>query len=133
MQGLAHSYATAIFDLAVRGDRTDTLLARLDEVLAAHGHTKLKPDILRELARIAQEAEERETPTVTVARDEHETSLSDRIARARESLGASRPHRTSVDPRVIGGYRVEANHRQIDATYKTALLKLYRNITRNAE
>lgn len=104
------------------------LVAALTRVMAARGHTQLLRTVLRAVLR-EREASRAVRTVVRVNNREGYDALSTEIESVLKELGASSDPAIVEDSSLIGGYQVEANDTRVDASQKTQLLSLYRNIT----
>lgn len=86
--------------------------------LKAQHHEKLLPRIV---ALLKQQRAKHEV-VLTVANEKD-------ASRARKESGAPNDAHTVVDPRLIGGWHLKTKQTLTDASYKTALIDLYRTIT----
>lgn len=117
---LAERYTAALIraldaaDSKEHGKLVDNFIAHLK----AQHHEKLLPRIVALLKQ--QRAKHEVVLTVAQQKD---------IARAQKESGASKDIHTVVDPRLIGGWHLKSKHTLTDASYKTALIDLYRTIT----
>jgi F0F1-type ATP synthase delta subunit len=123
-----HVYATAIVDLMEGGMPAEKAMKHLDAALLRRGHTKLKKRILRAAERILARRSAFAAPVAYVANDAATKKEGHAIKEALSSLGLSGEHHTLVDETLIGGFRVIAEGREIDRSYKRQLLTLYRSI-----
>ncbi len=122
------NYVLALKDALTSGQKPETVFANLDAVLKKRGHSQLLPRILRTFERELGRGVGTSEATLTVAREKDGKSpLVDQLAK---ELGVESAPRIVVDETVIGGAKLRANHAEIDATYKTALINLYHTITK---
>ncbi len=123
------AYVTAVTNLLTTGSEPESILRGLKQTLETRGHTQLYRPVLEETARVLAERSKKQAPKLTLARTSDETKLAATIADAMRTLGVSENPIPRVDDSIIGGFKLEHNHRQLDQSYKTALLTLYRAIT----
>lgn len=123
------TYITAVLDLLAAGAPAAEVLGGLTRTLDGRGHNGLLPGILAGVLRQLEAGEAGET-TITVAREADASSLREEIASALRELGADGEARTEVDDTLIGGFVVESGSKQLDASYKSKLVTLYRALTR---
>jgi len=126
---LVQDYAKALYLLHYDEMETDALLCKLDVLLIKKGHQRLKPAILRSLIRMFEEKRQRTTPVLTVAKKEHVALFDTSIRAALTELRATESPLIEIDEAITGGYVLKSAGLQIDNTYKTKLLNLYRSIT----
>ncbi len=126
----ATSYAKALLDLSVQAttETSETrLVERLIQVMKKHGHLKLLPAVLRSFEQLSHKKHTREHVEIVTAHEHKET-----LARAREiakdSFGTGITVTHQIDPTLVGGYVVRTKTAQIDASYKTKLLRLYQEL-----
>lgn len=127
---LVDDYAKALTAVIGEGKHAGPILASLDTVLARRGHEKLKGRILRELARLLERAREGRA-TLMIADANDVATLKSEISAATQQLGAADTD-TIIDPTLIGGFVLRTKTKQLDRSYKNALLKLYRSIITNS-
>lgn len=120
-------YVTAVVDLIKNGTSVEEALDRVTTYMKLHGHEKLLPTVLRGVLRELEVVTKTMAPHITVAKEAD--AVSEAVAQALTKLEAQNPVVT-VDDSIIGGYVVEHNHKQINASYKQKLITLYRNITK---
>jgi len=120
-------YAKALYELEISGMGADALFTRLDAVLIKRGHQKLKKHILREYAKLHEERTMRGA-TLTLTKESDEETLREEILHAKKLLSLTESPKVVVEKDIIGGFVLEYNGQSVDRTYKSALLKLYRNV-----
>jgi F0F1-type ATP synthase delta subunit len=125
---MKQAYVTALISELESGQAADLVLSRLKELLARKGHTKLWPQILRMTMRVLSAKQAAMTPHVTVAKAGTVTVAE--LNAALTALGAaSAAYTESVDQNLIGGFTVFYKDTLLDASYKRALMDLYRRLT----
>lgn len=120
---LAHTYAAVFreFAKAGRSDAPDILLAYMYK----KGHLSLAPQMLRVLER---EGVGHDVPTVTVAREKDSLHYQKEIRQALFAVGSREDMpRIIVDEGAVGGFSVRTTSRMVDASIRTALIKIYQN------
>lgn len=122
-------YVQAVMELLESGSAIETVLGNLRTVMAARGHAKAMPAVLRAVVRALEQQSDISVPVVTVARDSDVTALSVDIKSALATLGATGEHMVTIDDAIIGGLIATYNHRQIDQSYRAKLSNLYQSIT----
>jgi F0F1-type ATP synthase delta subunit len=90
--------------------------------ITLRGYKGLLPRVLREYERLVLRESE-EAVVVTVAKKSDVAPLLTLHQIEGKAI-------TKIDETIIGGYHIETESSQIDATQKNALLTLYRNLTR---
>ena len=123
-------YVQAVMELLESGSKVETVLSNLKTVMAARGHAKALPVVLRAVVRALEEGSVDSVATITVARDADLTALASEIKSALETLGADGTHTTVIDDAIIGGLIATYNHRQIDQSYRSKLVTLYQSVTK---
>jgi F0F1-type ATP synthase delta subunit len=123
-------YVTALTDSLLSGVSFETSLLNLKRVLKEKGHTRLLSQILRASSRELVSKQQRQFATITLA-DADSVSL-EKMKAILKSLGADENRYYSViDPTLIGGFTVRTQSQYLDASYKNALLNLYRKVTKS--
>ena len=125
---MINDYVLALKAALTSGQKPETVFSNLEGVLQKRGHSQLLPRILRTLERELGRGVGNTEATLTVARDKDATSPL--VQKLIAELGLTTDPRVIVDETVIGGAKLRANHAEIDATYKTALINLYHTITK---
>lgn len=130
MSTLEHNYAAAVLALEARGTKSDAIVRGLSQTLARRGHQKLLPRIVRAIGMDAERVARRTGTTLTVAKDADATRYAADIKEAAERMGAGSAHETVVDERLVGGFALRTADALYDRSYRTALVDLYRRMTR---
>ncbi|PCI28383.1 hypothetical protein COB52_03765 [Candidatus Kaiserbacteria bacterium] len=99
-------------------ETSETPVESLVQILKREGKLKALPAILKEFQRI-EERTSSQKPTVYVAKEED-------IEKVSMQFDAE----VLIDESLIGGFRYVDKDTLIDSSYKAALLKLYRKITK---
>jgi F0F1-type ATP synthase delta subunit len=121
-------YVQAVVANLEAGLNPETVLSNLKTVLERRGHVRLHESILQSVAQTLEDQSKQNAVTVTI--DKSITTDSALVTKLISELGASSvERRVIVDPTIVGGAKVSYQSRQLDATYKTALQKLYQAIT----
>lgn len=124
-------YAEAILAASngKRDEELDRIATRTMEVLSMHGHVGLLPAIVQELEKRLRKTKQHTECLIRVANALDAEKRQSEIASDIETLNASSmPQRTVIDETLIGGHEVRAHGKQIDRTYKRALLQLYNTL-----
>ena len=121
-------YVHALKDALASGQKPETVFANLEQVLKKHGHSQLLSRILRTLERELGRGAGRSGAMLVVARDKD--AKSPLVTKLIKELKLPETPQVVVDETIIGGAKLRANHTEIDATYKTALINLYHTITK---
>jgi len=124
------TYVQALLELLQTSDDTTVTLEGFRRTLESRGHLQLQTPVLQAVLRVLEA--KRPDTLVVVANDTDREKQRTVIEAALSALGTSLEHAvTAIDETIVGGYIVEHNTVRTDASYKTALAKLYRNLTTN--
>lgn len=102
--------------------------ARVDElvtVLKREGKMRALPAVLRELERL-QARKSSQKPTLTVTKESDSRKALEELG---NHLSKVPEVEVKTDERLVGGWRYTDSDTLVDASYKTALLELYRRVT----
>lgn len=125
------NYIKAVMTLLSTGKAVDVVLANLKEVLVRHGHVSIHADILKGLQVEMGRSTVESSAVLSIAKVGDAEQLAGAIKSALVSMKESGAEvRTIVDKTLIGGFKISHNGKTIDASYKTKLQELYRNITK---
>ena len=123
------AYATAIIASLDSGLDFDRVFANLKKLLSQKGHERLYGAILRTTTKLLEQRDKSKAPHVTVAKAS--VAKGSRVAEILKNLQAENlTPKVVVDETLIGGQVVRFAGVEVDESYKSALLKLYRNITK---
>jgi F0F1-type ATP synthase delta subunit len=125
---MKQAYIKAVLEQLLSGKDGELVVKNLKEALAKKGHSRLFGSILRGVLRQLEHEAVAKAPQIKVAKNSE-----DLVAKAKEALlrlGAESvlPPVVKTDETLVGGYVVTAAGKQIDASYKRALLNLYRKV-----
>jgi len=120
-------YVTVVCDALGEGHAPTKVLSGLRRVLKQRGHQRLHGSILRTVASRLTASQASRT-IARVARLADVDTYQAVINKELVTLAGGREPKVIIDETLIGGYQLEANSQRLDASYKTALHKLYRNI-----
>lgn len=122
-------YVTAVLELLSAGAVPEDVIKGLQKTLSARRQDGLFVPVLERVITIL-EASDSEKIVVTVASEHAVEVLKENITQASEALHATEAsQKIIVDPTIIGGSIVQYRDKVIDASYKNALVQLYRSIT----
>ncbi|MBV9349786.1 MAG: F0F1 ATP synthase subunit delta [Patescibacteria group bacterium] len=124
---LVTAYAALITETESEG-KNSAFAEKLIAYMKNRGHLSLIPQIVKLLSRREVRTD---APVVTVAKESDLEKYQTKIRAALAQLGmpdATPVH--AVDARAVGGYAVRAQAKLIDKTYRSALISLYRNVTK---
>ncbi len=125
------NYIKAIMELLAAGQAIDVVLAHLKEVLARRRHLSIHSDILKGLQAEMERSAKENAAVLFVAKVGDSAKLAAAVDAALSSMKESGAQvRTVVDETLIGGFKINHNGKTVDASYKTKLLTLYKNITK---
>lgn len=125
-------YVKAVMELLGRDatvSHTEEVITKLKSVLAARGHERLLPSILR---GVAKQLEHAASSAVIVTLREASDSEYEKYKELIATSGLQYDEidvTIEADPTMIGGFTLTVEDRMIDNSYKNQLLTLYRNIT----
>jgi F0F1-type ATP synthase delta subunit len=120
----AESLATTIFQLS-RDVKGANVVGDVVAFLKKKGATALLPRVISNLSRMMEKETAGEVVVVANAEAKKEALA------AAESLGIdAKSAKVTTDDSLIGGYIVSKKGTQIDASYKSALLSVYRSVVR---
>lgn len=123
------NYITAVLEELNAGKDAEQVLSGLKKTLTHKGHDRLYVSILRGVVRMLEAG--RADGTLVIVSDEAAfEKQKSAITSALTKLGASDDPKVVVDTTIIGGFIAEANNQQLDKSYKTTLVNLYRSLTR---
>lgn len=123
-------YIQAVLDMIKEGNEPDKVISGLAALLKAKGHESLFGSVLRGVLRVLEAESDRNGAVVAVANKADAQKQVDAIKAALKGMGAVDDYTVTEDNTLIGGFIAEVNNSRHDASYKTALIKLYRQITK---
>ena len=124
------AYVSAFTESLLTGESFETALTNLKRVLTGKGHLSLLGQILRASSRELESKLKQQIPTVTLAKEAGVPE--ENIQAMLKQLGvAETGYRQKLDPTLIGGFTLRAPGQYIDASYKSALIRLYRAVTKS--
>lgn len=115
-------YASVVKDLVRAG--TPDVSEKLIAYMKVRGHLSLLPQVVRILER---EGVSEASGEVVVAREKDLERYRADIAQALEAIKAT-DHRVRIDAGAVGGYRVRNKTHMVDATLRSALVRIYHNV-----
>ncbi len=125
---MINDYVHALKAALTSGQKPETVFRNLETVLEKRWHRQLLPRILRTFLRELGRGAGGDDATLTVARATD--AKSPLVAKLVKELDVDGNPTVVIDETIIGGVKLRANHAEIDATYKTALINLYHTITK---
>lgn len=124
---MEQAYTQATLELLQGGNDPETVLSGLTKTLEAHGHTKLRPRILKKVYVALSELDTNTQADVTVAKKEDLDRFNLAIEEDISTLGSTGEYRVHLDETIVGGYKVMHNFKLLDKTYKEKLLHIYQS------
>jgi len=123
-------YIQAVLEMIRAGQNPDAVLSGLAQVLEVKGHQSLKASVLAGVLRILTAETKRTAASVTVSKAADIEKHKAAITKALSSILAESDYVVHEDAAIIGGFVAQSKNIIYDASYKTALVKLYRNIAK---
>lgn len=125
---MKQAYITAVLEELLSGKDNEVVISNLKSVLIKKGHERLLGSILRGALRQLEHDIVSKAPQIKIAKQD--AGLLNRAMTALKDLGDEVVLEPVVktDDNLIGGFVVTAANKQIDASYKRALLNLYRKV-----
>lgn len=128
---MKESYVTAVLELLAAGTAPDEVVKGLKSTLTARRQEGLLLPVLERVVTVL-EASDSENVVITVASEKATTELKETVTKAVKSLDAdAATQKIVIDPSIIGGSVVQYRSKVVDASYKQALIQLYRSLTTN--
>lgn len=127
---MKRNYVKAVIDLLLSGHEVSDVLKGLKNTLTKRNHNKLYLSILKSVSRELGKKLLRNNSMLVVAQKNDEKTLKKTIEEAALKLGLSQKPFVQVDETLIGGFILTANNKEVDQSYKTKLISLYRNVTK---
>lgn len=124
-------YVQAAIQLLLTGHDPETVLQNMQTVLERKGHGKLYHRILRILCREFKTAQKPYVAQVVIADADKQPILQRDIEQHLKQLDALSTYQLTTNKKQIGGIKTTFQHRQIDASHKTQLLKIYEQLLVN--
>lgn len=116
-------------ELIESGQNPEGVLGNLEKILKKKGHERFRHAILSGVLRRLEANSKTQVATVTLADKKDVDTQKKTIKQILSTLDLADEYTLKTDSSIVGGVLVETRDRRVDATYKSALLKLYRNIT----
>ena len=127
---MKNNYIQAVIEMILAGKNPDEVISGLQKTLEVKGHSRLYPSILRGVLRVLETKKDTAGVTVTVATVPDVEKYKTTINSILEQLDGTIDFSTQVDETLIGGVVVSDGQTVVDKSFKTALLNLYRSITK---
>jgi F0F1-type ATP synthase delta subunit len=126
---MENAYAQALWNIIKGGMKPTEAVHALHEQLKKSGRVSLAPRVARAFERIADRDRTHNAVILTVADKKHEHSALAQAATASKMDLSEKNVEVSVDPSLIGGWRLDARETLLDGSYKKHLLAIYRAAT----
>lgn len=125
---MKHAYIKAVLEQLLSGKDGEVVIKNLKVALAKKGHGRLLGAILRGALRQLEHDVVAKAPQIKVAKNNEEI-----VAKAKATLATLGSDSVLIpvvktDETLVGGYVVTVADKQVDASYKRALLNLYRKV-----
>jgi F0F1-type ATP synthase delta subunit len=126
---MKEAYIIALTDALLSSTDTETVLVNTKAVLEKKGHMRLWPSVLKGTMQALNKRLSDSQPEVLVAKPG--TAGDAMLKAALEAVGAeSASHKEVVDETIVGGFVLRFKDKLVDASYKRALLDMYRRVTK---
>ncbi len=125
---MKRDYVTAFVAAIKGGASAEVALTGLRAAMEKRHHMSLFAPVLRSAVTELSHEQKYERAVVTVANAADASSGT--VAESLKKLGVTEKPVVTVDDSLIGGAVVSYRHRRIDASFKTALVQIYRAITK---
>ena len=126
---MENGYAQALWNIIRGGMEPTKAVHALHEQLKKSGRVSLAPRIARAFERIAARDRAHTAVVLTVADKKHEHTARTQAAASSKIDLTEKNVEVSIDPTLIGGWRLDARETLIDGSYKKHLLAIYRAAT----
>ncbi|MDC1205671.1 F0F1 ATP synthase subunit delta [Candidatus Pacebacteria bacterium] len=123
-------YVNAVLETLKEGGNIASVLSGLKAAMEEKGHVRLYASVLRSVLVKLEARDTSNLPHVTVANEQVLSEQKESITAALKEIGVTSDFEIVIDPSIIGGHIVLYNNVLLDNSYKTALTKLYRSITK---
>jgi len=121
---LAQHYARALVDI-----KGEDVASKLTGVLKEKGHLMLLPSVLSEYKKLKEEADKEDTARIYVNTKDDLEFFKDDIQKASGKLAFDVKESQIVEtPSVVGGFIIEKDGKEIDESYRSKLVELYKSL-----
>lgn len=127
---MKNHYIQAVLEMLAAGHEPDQVISGLKNLLHARGHQSLFASVLTGVLRVIEAESDRAGAVVTVAKGSDHEKQAESIKKALLAMGGGDSYQVKEDDTIIGGFIAEVNNTRYDASYKSALVGLYRNLTK---
>jgi F0F1-type ATP synthase delta subunit len=125
---MKRDYTTAFVASIKGGTSVEVALRGLKTAMEKRNHVSLFVPVLRSAVTKLSHEQKYESAVVAVANVADASSAI--VVESLKKLGVTEEPIVAVDDSLIGGAVISYNHRRIDASFKTALVQMYRAITK---
>ncbi len=128
---MKNAYVTALTESILAGLSVEQALMNVKAVMQRKGHLRLWSQVLRATKRVLESRLISVLPQVTVAKERLVNQ--ELIKSALIKLGAAevKDYSVAVDSSLVGGFVARYKGQLLDTSYKQALLKLYRTVSKS--
>lgn len=113
----ANNYSYALKNSLKQNENSKEVVINFLAVLEKRGSLKLIPRILKSLEKVLEKQFKNKTKLVLAKNNQAKPN----------NINLAENVLTEIDNSLIGGYKIEGDGYLIDESYKTKLLKIYRN------
>lgn len=128
---MKYAYVTALTESILTGLPVDTALLNVKSVMERKGHLRLWPQVLRATKRVLESRLASTLPRVIIAKDGLVSKESIESALQKLGVAETKNFSTVVDSSLVGGFVIRFRGLLLDTSYKQALLKLYRAVSKS--
>lgn len=125
---MKQAYIKAVLEQLLSGKDGEVIIKNLKIALEKKGHTRLLGAILRGALRQLEHEVVAKAPQIKVAKNNEDLVAKAKATLATFSSDSVLTPVVKTDETLVGGYVVTAAGKQVDASYKRALLNLYRKV-----
>ncbi len=124
---MKNAYVKALTESILAGKNTEQTLLSIKKQMEQRGHLRLWPQVLKASMRVLQARLKSFVPQVVIAKEGEVSEAT--LQAALEKLGATEAGYTkTIDQNLVGGFTARVKGTFYDASYKRALVDLYRRI-----
>lgn len=128
---MKNAYVTALTESILTGLPVETVLRNVKSVMESKGHLRLWPQVLRATKRVLESRLVSTSPQVIIAKDGLTSKEAIQLALQKLGVAESEDFSTTVDSSLVGGFVIRFRGLLLDTSYKQALLKLYRSVSKS--
>ncbi len=125
---MKNHYIQAVLELIKAGKTPEEVLVGLNRVLVAKSHLSLHQTVLEGVLRILEAKSGQSGAIVTVVKAADVEQHTAAIKHALTKMGSEESYVVKEDKTLIGGFVAESQNVVHDASYKSALVDLYRKV-----